>query len=134
MSRALLSAIIVQPLVRRRRKADGAVFGVVKLRDRDKFDDREWTAFVNDEPLIEQIEALRTGEPVCVAGAFSAAPLDGAAGVEWKIRVEGVFDLKRKPKGKRAIAREERITSDEADLAPKPHEDEGRPFNDALPW
>ena len=55
----LLSGILASPAVRRKRRADGAVFAVARIYDTDRGAPRHWTVFINQPSLIEQFEELR---------------------------------------------------------------------------
>jgi hypothetical protein len=63
-SRLLLSGTLANPATRRKRRSDGAIFAIVRIRDTDRGERREWTCFINDPTLIEHFEELRAGEPV----------------------------------------------------------------------
>ena len=71
-SRILLSGTLASAAIRRKRRSDGAVFAIAKIRDTDRGLSRTWTLFVNDPALIEQIEEMRAGEPIAVAGPFTS--------------------------------------------------------------
>src|SRR5271165_754178 len=70
-SRLLLSGMLASPAVRRRRRADGAVFTIARIRDTDRGASRDWRLFANDPALIERLEEMRVGEPTAVSGPFS---------------------------------------------------------------
>ena len=131
-TRLLLTGLIASAAVRRKRKSDGAVFAIVRIRDTDRFERREWTGFANDPEVIEQLEAMRTGEPIAVTGPFSVVVADGGR-IEHRITIEALIDTKRRRKPKGLIAKESRTESDGLDLAPQ-QDDGGRPFNDAIPF
>jgi hypothetical protein len=123
-SRLLLAGILTSAAIRRKRRADGAIFAIAKVRDTDRGMARTWTLFVNDPVIIEQIEEIRIGEPICVAGPFTVA---GEREIEFRITAEALVDTKRRKKPRGQITKESRIESDELDLAP--HElDDGIPF------
>ena len=132
-SRLLISATVHQALVRRTRRADGALFGVAKVADRDRMERRIWKVFVNDQEIIERFEALRVGEPVAISGPFSIVPLNGGE-VECRITAEQLVDTKKSNKSKTAKAKEQRVRSDEADDAPKVPEETGAFHDDPLPF
>jgi hypothetical protein len=48
----LLSGTLAGPAVRRKRKADGVVFAIAKVRDTDCGAQRLWTVYANDADLI----------------------------------------------------------------------------------
>jgi hypothetical protein len=123
-SRVLLSAVLTSAAARRKRRSDGAVFAVCRVRDSDRGLSRTWTVFANDLTVIETLEAMRVGEPITIAGPFSVA---AERGLEFRISAESVLDLKRRKKPKGLIAKESRTESTELDLAP--HE-----FNDEIPF
>jgi hypothetical protein len=124
-SRVLLSAILATAAVRRKRRADGAVFAIAKIRDTDRGLSRTWTLYVNDPTLIEQIEEMRIGEPIAVAGPFTVA---GEREIEFRITAEALVDTKRRKKPKGLIAKESRTESDELDLAPYDGPNDAIPF------
>jgi len=120
-SRILIVGEIGRPLVRRARRDDGRIFGVFSIRDSDRTENRIWSAFVNDPDLIEEIERLRAGEPIGVSGPFSFRIDDSgeAPEIEHRVTVNAIVDTRpRKAKTKTAIAKEQRVKSGEADLAP----------------
>jgi hypothetical protein len=119
---------------RRRRRSDGAVFAVATLTDRDRLENRTWTAFANDLQIIERLEQLRVNEPLAVTGPFTALPNADGSGVIWRITIEAMLDARRPKKGKKLIAREERVLSDEADDAPTAPEHPEGVLDDLLPW
>jgi hypothetical protein len=125
-SRVLLSGVLASPAVRRKRRADGAVFAIAKIRDTDRGLSRTWTLFINDPVLIEQIEEMRVGEPIAVAGPFSVA---AERDLEYRISADALIDTKRRKKPKGQIAKESRIESAEIDFAPQ-----NGGFNDAIPF
>jgi hypothetical protein len=125
-ARVLLSGVLASAAVRRKRRADGAVFAIAKIRDTDRGLSRTWTLFVNDPALVEQIEEMRAGEPIAVAGPFYVA---GERDLEYRISAESLIDTKRRKKPKGQIAKESRIESSELDLAPQ-----NGGLNDDLPW
>ena len=106
MTRVLLSAILASPAVRRKRRADGAVFAIAKVRDSDRGMARTWTVFANDLTVIELLEDMRVGEPVAIAGPFTVAR---ERDFEYRISAESVIDVKRRKKPKGQIAKEQRI-------------------------
>jgi hypothetical protein len=125
-SRILLSGTLASAAIRRKRRSDGAVFAIAKIRDTDRGLSRTWTLFVNDPALIEQIEEMRAGEPIAVAGPFYVA---SERDLEYRISAESLIDTKRRKKPKGQIANESRIESSELDLAPQ-----NGGLNDDLPW
>ena len=129
-SRILLTCVLASSVVRHKRKADGAIFAVAKVRDTDRGEARQWTLFANDLVAIEALEELRVGEPIALTGPFSIA-IAGRERIEYRITVEAFIDTKRRRKPKGQIWREERTELNEADQAPT--SDEGE-LNDALPW
>jgi hypothetical protein len=114
-SRVLLSAVRASVAARRKRRSDGAVFAVCKVRDSDRGSPRFWTVFANDLTVIETLEELRVGEPIAIAGPFTVA---GEREIEFRISAESVLDVKRRKKPKGQIAKESHIESTELDLAP----------------
>jgi hypothetical protein len=120
-SRLLLAGIVTSAAIRRKRRADGAIFAIAKVRDTDRGLSRIWTVFVNDPVIIEQIEEMRVGEPIAVAGPFTVAC---ERYLEFRISAESVIDVKRRKKPKGQITKESRIESDELDLAPHELDDE----------
>jgi aspartyl/asparaginyl-tRNA synthetase len=128
-SRLLLTGTLASPAVRRRRKADGAVFARATVRDSDRGEPRQWTVYANDPDVIEQLEALRTGSSVAVSGPF-AVVITGQDDLEYRLTAVAMLDTKRKKKSKAAISKEQRVESEELDLAPA---SDGGP-NDALPF
>jgi hypothetical protein len=126
-SRLLLTGVLAGAAVRRKRRDDGAIFAVAKIRDTDRHSTRTWTAFANDPELIELLEGLRVGEPIAISGPFSVniAGSEREPTIEHRITIDALLDTKRRRKPKGAIAKEQRIESDELDLAP---------LNDALPF
>jgi hypothetical protein len=120
-SRILLSAVLASVAARRKRRSDGAVFAVCKVRDSDRGSPRFWTVFANDLTVIEMLEGIRVGEPIAIAGPFSVV---GERDLEYRISAESVIDTKRRKKPKGLIAKESRIESDELDLAPHELDDE----------
>jgi hypothetical protein len=126
-SRLLLTGTLAGAAVRRKRKADGALFAVATIRDTDRSERRIWTVFAADIAVIEALEELRIGEPIAVAGPFSitVAGTKNEPKIEYKLTIESVLDTKRRKKTKAAIAKEARTESDEFDRAP---------FNDPLPF
>ena len=135
-SRILVIGELHRALVRRTRRDDRRVFGVLTIRDTDRMESRTWTAFVNDIELIEAIERLRTGEPIGVSGPFSFR-ISGTAEVpeiEHRVTVNAIVDTRpRKAKTKTAIRKEQSEKSDEDDLAPTAPE-YGEALNDAIPF
>ncbi len=132
-TRILLSGRLKSAIFRRRRKSDGALFGICRIDDRDRMEVRVWTVYVNDPDVIDQLEELRVGEPIAIVGPFSGFPSTNGQGIDWKISAEAVLDVKRKKKSKTAKGREERARSDEIEDAPKVLAEE--PFHDdALPF
>ena len=123
-SRIMFSGTLASAAVRRKRKADGAVFAVVKLRDSDRGEARYWTAFANDPAVIEHLEEMRVGEPIAIAGPFSIviAGAEREPMIEFRITIETLVDTKRRKKPKGQIRKEERVVSDEADQAPRASE------------
>ena len=134
-SRLLLAATLASPVVRRKRKADGVIFAVARLRDTDRGNPRHWTAFANDPAVIERLEELRVSEPIALAGPFAIAIAgpEREPAIEYRITVDALLDTKRRRKPKGQIRKEERAQSDEVDHAPRPPEGEGE-LNDELPW
>ncbi len=129
-SRLLLSGVLTNAAVRRKRKSDGAIFAVATIRDRDRLENRVWRVFANDHDVIEQLEGLRVGEPIAASGPFYVA-VDGGQPV-YRMTIEALIDVKRRRKPKGQIAKESRVESDELDLAPRQHE--GETLNDAVPF
>jgi hypothetical protein len=123
-SRVLLSAVLTSAAIRRKRRADGAIFAIAKVRDTDRGLSRTWTVFANDLSVIGALEEMRLGEPICIAGPFTVA---GERDLEYRISAESVIDVKRRKKPKGQISKESRIESSELDLAP--HE-----LNDDIPF
>ena len=123
-SRLLLSGVLTGPAIRRKRRSDGAIFAIVRIRDSDRFERREWTGFANDPEVIEQIEAMRKGEPLAAAGPFSVVVADGGR-IEYRITIEMLVDVKRRKKPRGLINRESRTESDELALAPSSTIEEG---------
>lgn len=123
-SRIMFSGTLASAAVRRKRKVDGAVFAVVKLRDSDRGEPRTWTAFANDPAVIEHLEEMRVGEPIAIAGPFSIviAGSEREPRIEYRITAEAVVDTKRRRKPKGQIRKEERTESDEVDQAPRASE------------
>ena len=105
-SRVLLSGVLASAAVRRKRRADGVIFAVAKVRDTDRGMARTWTLFVNDPALVEQIEEMRAGEPICISGPFTVA---GERDLEFRITAEALVDTKRRKKPKGQISKELRI-------------------------
>lgn len=133
ISRTLVAGDLHRPLFRKRKIADGSIFGIATIRDRDRLETRFWKAFVNDLEIIERFERLRVGEPVAVSGPFSIVT-DGPADaprVEHRISVHAMIDTHAKKKTKRQIRGEEKIASDEHKQAPSAVE-EG--LNDEIPF
>lgn len=128
-SRVLLSGTLASAAVRRKRKADGAVFAVAKIRDTDRYERREWTAFANDLDVIEALEEMRVGEPIAVTGPFSSTigGTEREPRIEHRITAEALLGSKRKRKPKGKITKEQRVELDE--IAPS-REDP----NDELPF
>ena len=136
-SRILVIGEISRPLVRRTRRDDGRVFGVLTIRDSDRLETRIWAAFVNDLELIEDIERLRVGEPIGVSGPFSfrIAGEGDEQHIEHRLTVQALVDTRpRKAKTKTAIGKEQRIKSDEGDLAPVAPDREEAFHDDPLPF
>ena len=106
-SRLLLTGVLASPAMRRKRKADGVIFAVAKVRDTDRGEDRLWTAFANDATTIERLEEMRVGEPIGLTGPFSIA-IAGPERLEYRISVEALVDTKRRRKPKGKICQEER--------------------------
>jgi hypothetical protein len=123
-SRVLLSAVLTSAAIRRKRRADGAIFAIAKVRDTDRGLSRTWTVFANDLTVIETLEEMRVGEPITIAGPFSVA---AEREIEFRITAEALVDTKRRKKPKGQISKESRIESSELDLAP--HE-----LNDDIPF
>lgn len=125
-TRLLLTGLLTSAAVRRKRRADGAVFAVARIRDTDRGSSRIWTAFASDLDVIEQLEEMRIGEPIAVAGPFAIVVSGNRheARIEHRITAEALLDTKRRRKSKEQIAKEARVESDEFDQAP---------FNDDLP-
>jgi hypothetical protein len=123
-SRVLLSGVLASAAVRRKRRADGAIFAIAKVLDTDRGMARTWTVFANDPTVIEMLEEMRVGEPIAIAGPFTVAC---ERDLEFRISAESVIDVKRRKKPKGQITKESRIESDELDLAP--HE-----LNDDIPF
>jgi hypothetical protein len=124
-SRLLLAGVLTSAAVRRKRLADGAIFAVAKVRDTDRGMARTWTLFVNDPVIIEQIEEMRVGEPLAIAGPFSVA---GERDLEFRITAEALVDTKRRRKPKGQISKESRTESTELDLAPHEGPNDEIPF------
>ena len=91
---------------RRKRRADGAVFAIAKVRDSDRSLSRIWTVFANDPTVIETLEEMRVGEPIAIAGPFTVA---GERDLEYRISAESLIGTKRRKKPKGLIAKEQRI-------------------------
>jgi hypothetical protein len=123
-ARVLLSGVLASAASRRKRRSDGVIFAVAKVIDSDRGMSRTWTVFVNDPVIIEQIEEMRVGEPIAIAGPFSVA---GEREIEFRITAEALVDTKRRKKPRELIAKEQRTESTELDLAP--HE-----LNDEIPF
>jgi hypothetical protein len=117
--------------MRRRRKADGRLFGVAVVKDSDRGIPREWRVYVNDLELIERLEEMRIGEPVALSGPFSFE-IEGGH-IACRITAEAILDTKRRRKPKGVIGKEQRTESNEFDLAPQ-QDDGERPFNDGIPF
>ncbi len=134
-TRILLSGTLAGAAVRRKRKADGALFAVATVKDVDRTEVRLWKMFINDPALIEQVEEMRVGEPIAITGPFSVALSTGRhePELEYRITAEAILDTKRKRKSKTKKGAEERITSDEDDLAPRFDAREVA-FDDPLPF
>ena len=134
-TRILLSGTLAGAAVRRKRKADGALFAVATVKDTDRTELRLWRMFINDPVLIEQVEEMRAGEPICVSGPFAIAIAAGRQDpeIEYRITCEAILDTKRKRKSKTKKGAEERITSDETDLAPR-FDAREVDFDDPLPF
>ncbi len=131
-SRLLLTGVLASAAVRRKRNADGAIFPVAKVNGSDRGMTREWTVFANTPTVIEQLEELRVGEPIAVAGPFSivlAGP-ERDPTIQHRISAEAVVDTKRRRKSQRQIGKEERIISDEQALSAPVEEG----LNDPLPF
>jgi hypothetical protein len=124
-SRVLLSAVLTSAAIRRKRRADGAIFAIAKVRDTDRGMARAWTVFANDLTVIEMLEGIRVGEPIAVAGPFTVA---GEREIEFRITAESVIDVRRRKKRKGEIAKEERVESAELDLAPHDGPNDEIPF------
>ncbi len=131
-SALLLTGKLASAAVRRKRRSDGAVYVVARIRDSDRGMPRDWAVFANDPAMMERLEELRVGEPVACSGPFYVAS-DGDA-IAYRLTVETLIDTKRRRKPKGLIAKESRVESDEADLAPTSSIEEGRPFDDPLPF
>jgi hypothetical protein len=131
-SRTLIAATLETPVVRRNRKSDGGLFAVAKIIDRDRNETRRWTVFINDQELIEQVEALRIGEPLAITGPFYVVPAANGADTEYRITCQKLLDTRPPRKSKTAKAREARVKSDEWDDAPK--ESATADFDDPLPF
>jgi hypothetical protein len=121
-SRLLLSGVLTDAAVRRKRKSDGAVFAVATIRDRDRLENRMWRVFANNDEVIERLEDMRVGEPIAASGPFYVA-IDGGQLV-YRMTIEALVDVKRGKKPRGLIAKESRVESAEVDLAP---------LNDELP-
>lgn len=129
-TRLLLSGLLKTAVVRRKRMADGAIYAVATVSDFDRGARREWRVFANDPAVIEQLEEMRTGEPIACSGPFYVA-IDGGD-LAYRMTIEALVDVKRRKKPKGQIAKEARVESTELDLAP--HGDEREPLNDQIPF
>lgn len=129
-TRLLLSGLLKTAVVRRKRMADGALYAVATVSDTDRGTRREWRVFANDPAVIEQLEQMRTGEPIACSGPFHVA-VDHDHLV-YRMTIEALVDVKRRKKPKGQIARELRIESAELDLAPRPPIEDG--FNNSIPF
>jgi hypothetical protein len=87
-------------------------------------------AFANDPAIMEEIEALRTGEPIACSGPFSVVFCDREPA--FRITVESMIDTKRRRKSKGLISKEQRVESEELELAPVATAEEG--LNDDVPF
>jgi hypothetical protein len=128
-SRLLVTGLLAGAAVRRKRKSDGAIFAIVRIMDSDRFERREWTCFVNDPAIIEQLEEMRVGEPIAATGPFSVLIADGGR-IEHRITIETLVDVKRRKKPKGMIRKEQRVESDELDRAPQYEFDDPVPFGE----
>jgi hypothetical protein len=129
-SALLLTGRLASPAVRRKRRDTGVLFAVARIRDMDRGMPRDWTVFANELCTIERLEEMRVGEPVACSGPFYVA-IDGDA-LSYRITAEVVLDVKRRRKPKGLIGREQRVESDECDLAPVSSVEEG--LNDSVPF
>ncbi len=128
-SALLLTGKLANAAVRRKRRSDGAIYAVARIRDSDRGMPRDWTAYANDLATIERLEELRVGEPVACSGPFCVA-VDGDA-LAYRVTIETLIDTKRRRKPKGLIAKESRVESDELDLAPTSIEEA---LNDDVPF
>ncbi len=143
-SRTLLNCVLEKPLVRRNRRDDGRVFGVATARDTDRGEPRTWTIFVNDPDLIEKFEALKTGEPVAIAGAFNIG-LNGSR-ILYRITADAFVGARkqRKKRGAKEVdpvddpddppPDQEAPGAQSTQAGPDPRTNAAVPFNDALPF
>lgn len=125
-ARLLLSGTLTTAAVRRTRRVDDRLYAVFDMRDTDRGEARRWRVYANDLDLIERVEELRVGEPVCACGPFSISVENGQP--VYRMTAEAMVDTKRRKKPKGLIAKEQRTAFDELDLAPIDPE-----LNDPLP-
>jgi hypothetical protein len=123
----LLTGRLSSAAIRRKRRDNGSIFAVARIRDSDRGVAREWVAFANDLLIIEQLEEMRVGEPIACSGPFYVA-VDGDA-LAYRLTIEALVDTKRRRKPKGLIAKESRVESDELNIAPVAEEP-----NDAIPF
>ncbi len=116
-SRALISGELQGRLVRRKKRADGSIYGIATVRDRDRLEVRRWKVFFNDLDLIERVEKLRPGEPIALVGPYYAVAAGEA--VQYVATAFEVIDLHWKRKTKKQIRIEEKTASDEHEEAPR---------------
>jgi hypothetical protein len=128
-ARLLLSGFIAAPIVRRNRRDDGSPFGVATVRDTDRGEPRSWVVFVNDVGLIEKFESFKDGEPIAVAGPFTVT-YDGSRLVH-RITADAIVSARKQRKKRGSSA--ENLDVDPND-APKNDDNDGRPFDDTLPF
>jgi hypothetical protein len=117
-ARTIITGELQGGLVRRKKKADGSIFGIATIRDRDRLEIRHWKVFFGDISLIERVEKLRPGEPLSVAGCYYVTT--EGDDVKYVASAFEVIDLHwPKKKSKKQIRAEEGTTSEEQ--APADH-------------
>ncbi len=131
-SRLLLTGVILDVAARRKRKSDGVIFAVAKVRDTDRNESRVWTVYFNDLDLIERVEELLSGEPIAIAGPFCVviAGPPGEQALEHRVTAETFIDTRRRRKSKTQKRIEERMASDKEG----PRDGIGSALDDPLPF
>jgi len=89
--------------VERRQRDDGTPFAFCVVRTSDASGEKFWKVFAKDGGLIARLALLVDGEPVAVAGTFSASLDPGRSQLTWRLVADAIIDVRHpKPNKRRA--------------------------------